>query len=412
MQYKTHLNFTHMLLPVAAALAVSACGGSSSSDAQPDPDPGQAAFSEELVSWQFVMPDAGQALCFDFDLGEETPCDDSNTWDFKVDSGQRGVSFWSNGGVSGNGDGAAFGMFDWDILLQWDNATTDPASGADVSQHYFADSASSIFSEQPWYAYNLLGAHQLHPNYRVYLISTDPEDDGATQFALQVTGYYGGDSGTTSGNPSIRWVERSTPDAVQQASVDASSYTDWVYFSLLTGAPVADESADWHIAFRRSEIKLNGGASGDAGLAGALGLTPEGFYDENGEPVSETFTSTTPEQTLAALTSDQIEEPAQARDWTSDSEQSVLNPDYTGSYPQPLDYGWFTYYPTGDAASGIPAHGQTANTDSGALLRSGAGDSYARLRLAELNYADPADISSAQTWVFEFNVQPAPEAAR
>lgn len=392
-------------LAASVLLLLAACSDSDNNNGGNTPPPSDAQFSTETLSWVFDLPSGSDSLCFDIDAGEETVCDDGVDWDLKVTSGGRTVNFWTNSGVSGEGDGGALGLFDWTELLGWINATTDPGSGQDVSGLYFADSASSVFSQSSWYAYNLLGTHQLHPNYRVYLVDGDPSDSATPQFALQVIGYYGGSSGTTSGYPRIRWIDRAEPETVNEQTIDASSHAAWVYVDLATGdileldAEMAAESTAWHIAFMRNEIKLNGGSSGPGSTAGFLGKTPDGFYDEDGEPVTATFTSTTPEQTLAELTAADMAEPARPNAWVSDSTSSVLNPPYTGSYPQPLDYGWFTYTPT--------THFLTANPENGALLRSGTGDSYARFRLTDITYANPAVATSQTTWTLEFNVQPA-----
>lgn len=395
----------HKLTPLLAALLLAACGGDGGDNGGGgETPPAATGFSEETKAWTFALPGEGDALCYDFDLGEESACDTSSAWDLKIDGNRR---FWTNGGVSGNGEGAAFGLLDWTALLGWTNATTDPSTGTDISAHYFEDSASSVFTESSWYAYNLQGAHQLYPNYRVYLIDADPADDSTPVYALQVIGYYGGDGGTTSGHPTIRWIDRADPDTVMTQEFDASNYDNWVYVDLATGDALdldeasAAESQAWQIALRRSELKLNGGSSGSGSAAGYLGKTPEGFYDEEGEPVTEVFTSATPADTLAALSADDISEPANVNAWVTDGISSVLNPDYTGSYPGDLDYGWYVYTPT--------THFISANPDNGALLRSGGGDSYARYHVTDISYADSSSPSSQTTWTLEFNVQAAEE---
>lgn len=396
------------LAPVAVAALLTACagGGNGNTDgATTDPDePTTASFSSEPVLWQFVEPAEGSALCFDFDLAAAVDCSDGSGWDLRFDGN---LQLWSNGGVSGVGSGAAFGLLSWTELLGWTQATLDPVSGEDVSAHYFEDSASSIFSSAGWYAYNLTGSHQLHPNYRVYLINSAPGDRSAREYALQVVGYYGGSGGTSSGYPSLRWVDRSAPDSLHELTVDASSDQRWVYLSLQTGEILAlddasaAESSAWDIALRRYEIKLNGGSSGPGGTGGYLGATPEGLYDADGLPITEAFLAITPEDTLYLLTDDGLSEPATPYAWVSDSVSSVLNPGYSGTYPQPLDYGWYTYYPS--------THFIDANVDAGALLRGDGGESYARFHVGAIDYADPADASSQRSWTLEFNVQAAAE---
>ncbi len=403
------------------SLALTACGGGSGSDdtdddgsSTPEPTP-TAAFETTPKTWTFAMPSSG-SLCYDFDAGAEASCDDSSTWDLQVIGG-RAASFRSNGGVTNTaGSGAAFAFFDWSNLSTWTNATTEPSSNTDVSSLYTADSASNVFTTSSWYAYGVTGStsdHLLYPNYRIYLVNANPADTTATTYALQLIGYYGGSSGTTSGYPSIRWIDRAAPDDVRTATIDASGSDAWVYFDLQNGAVVdlTDEAAAtstaWHIAFKRYELKLNGGSSGSSTVAGYLAKTLDGFYDSSGNAIASRFTSTTPADTLADLTANDYTAPTSSSAWVRDSEGSVLSPAYTGSYPGALDYGFYSYNPTAGSTANEPAHRLTPNTDAGALLRSGAGTSYARVHLTTITYADPTSATSAQTWTFEFNVQPA-----
>ncbi|MCH8545025.1 MAG: HmuY family protein [Alcanivorax sp.] len=150
-----------------------------------------------------TLPPAGGEICFDFDADEIVDCT-GNVWDIKA--GFAGTNFFlrSNSGDSGEGAGGVFGPHEWADLATWQSATIDPDSGEPIpSQLFAADSSSGIFAQQSWYAYNLQGNHRLWPNYRVYRIDTDRDDDDAPQFQLQVTGYYS--EGGASGHPRLRW---------------------------------------------------------------------------------------------------------------------------------------------------------------------------------------------------------------
>lgn len=406
-----------LLLTLAACCGSGGGGNDGAGTPSPPLPPAPAGFAAETGTWTVELPAAGSAVCYDFDAGAEAACDEGTAWDIKIAAGARGNSLWTNGGVTNAaGSGAAFGFLDWAELSTWVNATTEPGSNTDISLHYTADSDSSIFSSKSWYAYNLEGTHKLYPNYRVYLINADPADTESTVWALQVIGYYGGVSGTASGNPTIRWIDRDHPDDVRTQEIDATAQDQWVYFDLANGAVVdladadARESDAWHVAFRRDKVKLNGGSStaGPGTVAGFLGKELPDFYDAEGDAINATFLAATPDGTLAALTGNEFTEPASASAWVRDSQTSVLNPAYSGSYPNPLDYGFYIYYPNGDTAQGIGRNQVAANADSGVLIRSGGGDSYARLRLVDVTYADPSSATSQQTWTFEFNLQPAP----
>ena len=168
------------------------------------------------------------------------------------------------------------------------------------------------------------------------------------------------------------------------------------------------------MALNRNTLKLNGGSSGRGNVAGFIGATPAGFYNAEGQPIAAKFKSATPADTLADLTG-VLAAPANANAWIKDAVASQLAPQFTGTYPEPLDYGWFSYYPTDAsaiAAGMAGAHQLKANAERATLVRSGEGNSYARMRLLSIDYAPviaPAKpFSGQQTWSIEMDVQPAP----
>lgn len=408
------------------ATLLSACGGGDDSAAPapaPAPAPSASSFTQ-TATWAATVPAAGTSVCYDFDTQAEVPGCAGTAWDLKLTNSARGTSLWTNGGVSGAGNGAAVGGpfdFTWADLQTWQNGSTDPDGGALPPQAYLKDASSSVFTgdnpiQAAAFEYGVNGDHLLYPNYRTFLITTQSSsaDNIGTNddpvFALQVTGYYGGAGGTTSGHPSFRWVDRTAPSVVRNGTVDASA--GWAYYNLNDGDVVTAEG-DWHIAFNRYNIKLNGGQSGPATLAGFVGKTAAGFYDANGAPVAAKFTAATNlEDTRADLSDPDLAVPANASGWIKDSITSPLNPQPTGSYPNPLDFGWYSYYPTAEAAAaaGLPsvAHLLKANPDGAVLLRSGEGNSYARVHLTEIRYADPNQSTSQQTWTFQLEIQPRP----
>lgn len=71
--------------------------------------------------------------------------------------------------------------------------------------------------------------------------------------------------------------------------IDATSYSDWVYFSFKTGDTVSiatpGTSTDWDLAFLRNHLKTNSGTSG-SGKAGALDAGKITFADYKEAPES------------------------------------------------------------------------------------------------------------------------------
>jgi hypothetical protein len=419
-----------LALIAASATLLTACGGggldtqTNTGGATNTPVPSAAPTAAPVAKsqlWNAQLPAAGSNVCYDIEAAAEVACSTS-TWDLKVASAARGVSFWSNSGESGNGKGGVFGSpfdYSWEALQKWQAGLLDPVSGQAIPDTlYLKDTANSVFAgsngiQSAAFEYGVGGSgdHKLYPNFRVFLISSDSTQVSATGsaaapvYALQMIGYYGGPSGTASGYPTFRWVDRSVAGAaVQTASVDASK--DWVYFNLSAGQKVAATDT-WHIAFNRYNVKLNSGSSGSGKVGGFAAKTPAGFYAADGKtPIAAKFSENNIlASTLPELTASDLALPSKASDWKKDSIASKLNPAYVGNYPGKMDYGWYTYYPVAEGS--IAAHTQVANANRGVLLRTAEGNRYARLRLKEIRYATPGDIRSQQTWQFEFEALPA-----
>ena len=148
-----------------------------------------------------AMSPGQSLLCLDLDNKAKVDCDsESANWDLRLEISRSGTGLWTNGGVFGDGNGAAFGPQTKDAASALTSATT--INGRDIKSHYSADRAESVFDSSSWYAYNLSGRHQLTPNYRTYLIDTDKTSDASGKYTLQIINYYGlGESGT----PEIRF---------------------------------------------------------------------------------------------------------------------------------------------------------------------------------------------------------------
>lgn len=110
-----------------------------------------------------------------------------------------------------------------------------------------------------------------------------------------------------------------TPTA-QSALIDAtaggpSATGPYTYFSLSTGQVVnltdteAATSTDWDIAFKRTNVKLNGGVSGPKGVGGYSVGNNSDAYDSAGDPVLAWFQAATSDSELPdfdAVTATQI----------------------------------------------------------------------------------------------------------
>src|SRR5690554_378938 len=186
------------------------------------------------------------------------------------------------------------------------------------------------------------------------------------------------------------------PEQVRSATLDATSQTDYTYFNLTSGQQVAlteaqaATSTDWHIAFRRTNIKLNGGDSGPGKVAGALLVPQDDFYDENGAYVANVFLNATAASELEHLTGSLTP----AEKLVSDKVSSVLeipSESQNGVY----DFGWYFY--------NMDGHRISENDQTAWLLRSGEGDSYARFRAISVSFNSGTGLAAT----FSFDVQSA-----
>ncbi|WP_227680060.1 HmuY family protein [Psychrobacter sp. HII-4] len=406
---KLALLFSSSLL----ALSMTGCGGSSdgsssgnngNSDNDGSTPPASSASFSETATWQVTNLAPDSATCYDFDAKAESSCD-GDTWDIKFENQARSVKLWSNSGDSGAGMGGVFGLIDWSDLSRYTNATLDPDTGRDISLHYNEDRSGGVFTAKPWFEYNLQGNHQLYPNNRVYMVTTDSSramTDSSVQqpiYALQITNYYN-DAGK-SGYPTIRWIDTALPNKVQTQTINATSNDDWVYVDLKTGQSSTDKDSTWQIGFKRNDVILNGGDSGSGKIGGYLAVTPAGYYDAKDEPIVSQFITDGSAATLADLTSTaDYDKPLSARSWVIDSKGSDLNPAYTGNFPN-LDFGWYTYNGMTHQLNAKPL-----DSAQGALIRSAEGNSYARVRLDKINYPD-STATTATSWEFKLDIQPA-----
>ena len=387
-------------------------GNSNDSNGGSTPPTSSASFSE-TATWQITNLALGTATCYDFDAKAESSCEADN-WDIKFENEAQAPKLWSNSGDSGDGKGGVFGLIDWSDLGRYKNATQDPDTGRDITMHYNEDRSGGVFDAKPWFEYNLQGNHQLYPNNRVYLITTDNSSamtDSSVQqpiYAMQITNYY--DDAGNSGYPTLRWIDTALPNKVQTKTINASNNDNWVYFDLKTGQSSVDKNSTWQIGFKRNDVILNGGDSATdtnkGKVGGYLAATPAGYYvekegDDKGQPIVSQFLTDGRASTLVDLTNTTTyTKPSSAREWIVDSKGSDLNPAYTGNFPN-LDFGWYTY-------NGMThqLNAKHADTTQGALIRSAEGNSYARVRLDKINYPN-ATATTPTSWEFKIDIQPA-----
>jgi len=196
--------------------------------------------------------------------------------------------------------------------------------------------------------------------------------------ALVVLSGCGGGNGSTpdaNSNPAINSAASVQIDATAgglgtNISAPANKYT---YFNLDSGQIVALSDADasvsnaWHVAFKRTSIKLNGGVSGPDSVTGALADAQEGFYNTDGTPNTSVFLNATAETELAAF--DGVTS-AGSLSFAEDRNIPYIKGDGTSD-------GWWLY-------SGAPSYTVSANPNQWWLIKSAAANSYAKFRVTNI----------------------------
>jgi hypothetical protein len=207
---------------------------------------------------------------FDFESNTEvapSSPESSGDWDLSF---QR-FKIKSNSGISGTGSmGVA-------VLpgANFDTLTKAPASGYLTDQADSADEGSdpdlAFLSGDGWYSYNP-SDHTLSPREIVYVVRTVE----GQHFKVKMTGYY--DDAGTAGYPTFKWAAIAAPPSASSITVDASSTSAWVYFSVTSGGVVSVSdpatSSAWDVAFNRTKIQTNSGTSG--GAIGGARKAPSG----------------------------------------------------------------------------------------------------------------------------------------
>jgi hypothetical protein len=191
--------------------------------------------------------------------------------------------------------------------------------------------------------------------------------------------------GSGGGSEAAENTPTPTPTA-QTALIDATAggvgapATDpnnkYAYFSLSTNQVVnltdaqAATSSDWDIAFKRANVKLNGGVSGPKGVGGYFTGNNAEAYDGNGDPVLGWFQGATADSELpdlAGVTAAQI--PASTAFVTDAIELAVLSDGSSDS--------WWSEDQTSGAVS--------ANPGNWWVVKSAGGDSYIKVHVTEIS---------------------------
>lgn len=143
-------------------------------------------FANSAMYWTVT---SGADACYDFDIPDEVNCSEAG-WDMKFVGSERMMPIYTNGGVSGEGNGAAYKMDDPNEYNSGRGTGAPTDTNAIPPMAYEQDKPAGVFTSYSWYAYDPLsdGTHQLLPNYRVYVVDTQTPtstiEDGWYQYNM------------------------------------------------------------------------------------------------------------------------------------------------------------------------------------------------------------------------------------
>ena len=387
-----------------------ACGGggddstsSNSNNGSNNQNTNKDLFTVKNKEWN-VAGTAGDK-CYDIDTQNEVNCISSD-WDLKVTINARGMpTLYTNGGASATlatSNGAALYSphnATWDNVSKLLDATkldgqTIPSSAWIKDYNATAFAGTNAISSNVFEYGIVTDDHSLWPNYKV--IGVRNKASTQADYVLQVINYY--NNAKASGYVTIRYIDVKSNSAVKTITVNASTETQYV--DLASGNYSTAKTGTWQIAVNRYNFELN------TDIQSAELVQPSGFYSNGSVNVAKFQSSTNDVDTLPDL---QAAAQQSSGTWTTQTVTSLLNPKYTGAYPDALNYGFFSYYPTtqvANAAGLATAHMLKANANAASIIRGNSGASYARLHLVSINYADPNNATSQTTWKFVFDIQP------
>lgn len=169
--------------------------------------------------------------------------------------------------------------------------------------------------------------------------------------------------------------------------IDASDYNEYAYFNLQSGE-IVDSISEADLGFKRTAFIMNGGDTSDGGVAMALAITPDGFYDASGEPIESAFTNAIPDNYEHYFQTVQAD--GNITSFSSD--------EFTPAIPSMN--GWYEYNINGD-------HRLTAKTDSWYLVQSAkkTNDSYTYAKFHVTDIVYPEDSADARDIKIEAYIQ-------
>lgn len=172
-----------------------------------------------------------------------------------------------------------------------------------------------------------------------------------------------------------------TVDSSGRSGADTANYSDLdatqgrAYLDLESGHSVTSTD-QWHFSYQKYVgFSINGGISGDAGIASCIAHIPEGIYDVNGAPVQSAFEALTRDNTQADF--DAVTATNCTADFAEDSIDLQIDME-----------NWLA----ADYSAGAPVFSASSDASNGWIIQSASkNDSdiyeYARVKVSTVDYS-------------------------
>lgn len=229
-------------------------------------------FEEEGVAVSVAVPESGRAFV---DLESAAVTDVDGAWDLAFE----GVDVFTHGGVTAEGDGAAFGPYAAPQFLSDDRPEVpfqieDHTGGAFIDWYVY-DGASHTL----WSRHHVIGVRRGETRYKVQVLGFYGEVQGAPVsgvYSIRVATVGGSGTGETVTIEGIDGTAGgSNPDETAPSGcLTLASGT----VALLTPAEAQLDSS-WDLCFRRDQISVNGELGGPGGVL-AVNLDAPALPDE------------------------------------------------------------------------------------------------------------------------------------
>ena len=290
---------TISILAMAAFLAACSDTAGSKSMSSSDAGGGRDAIFESGAMLRVAIPETGRVFIRLSTASIVTFAGDAKTsvdWDLALE----GFDVFTNGGVSGAGEGAAFGPLDaleflGDVVPEVPFLSEDKTGGAFLDWYAYDGTSHALFSR-----YHVFGVQEGDRRWKVQLLGYYGERDGAVISALYRLRYAEVSPGRAGTMRELAGVDGTAGGAAAPRTAPSECLDLGTDARVMLTPDEAQQTSAWHLCFRRASIMVNGEVGGprgvgaaDLGAVGIAGETLEAVKARTGDGMMPAFEAVT-----------------------------------------------------------------------------------------------------------------------